>query len=69
MTRGQVGSLCLTCTTFTFATPRRFIPAHSEIVPKRFLKLGSNLGEPFSNAKSIPLGKSVEKSLKGFERG
>jgi len=29
MTRGQVGSLLLTCATLTFATPRRFIPAHS----------------------------------------
>jgi hypothetical protein len=29
MTRGQVGSLRLTCTTLSFATSRRFIPAHS----------------------------------------
>jgi hypothetical protein len=34
MTRGQVGSLRLTCTTLSFATPRRFIPAHSQVVPK-----------------------------------
>jgi hypothetical protein len=33
MTRGQVGSLLLTCATLTFATPRRFIPAHSHVVP------------------------------------
>ena len=29
MTRGQVGSLGLTCTALSSATPRRFIPAHS----------------------------------------
>ncbi len=34
MTRGQVGSLLLTCATLTFATPRRFIPAHSPFVRK-----------------------------------
>jgi hypothetical protein len=34
MTRGQVGSLLLTCATLTFATPRRFIPAHSPVVPQ-----------------------------------
>src|SRR6266566_1320576 len=28
MTRGQVGSLRLACTTLAFATSRRFIPAH-----------------------------------------
>jgi hypothetical protein len=33
MTRGQVGSLRLTCTTFSFATSRRFIPAHSNLGP------------------------------------
>lgn len=32
MTRGQVGSLRLTCTTLSFATSRRFIPAHSKWV-------------------------------------
>src|SRR5258706_4734 len=32
MTRGQVGSLRLTCTTLAFATSRRFIPAHSNCV-------------------------------------
>jgi len=32
MTRGQVGSLRLTCTTLSFATSRRFIPAHSNCV-------------------------------------
>src|ERR1700739_3350549 len=31
MTRGQVGSLRLTCTTLAFATLRRFIPAHSNL--------------------------------------
>jgi hypothetical protein len=36
MTRGQVGSLLLTCATLTFATPRRFIPAHSHFVPTCF---------------------------------
>src|SRR5467141_698431 len=34
MTRGQVGSLRLTCTTLAFATSRRFIPAHSNWGPK-----------------------------------
>ena len=34
MTRGQVGSLGLTCTTLAFATSRRFIPAHSNWRPK-----------------------------------
>ena len=34
MTRGQVGSLRLTCTTLAFATSRRFIPAHSKVGPK-----------------------------------
>jgi len=29
---GQVGSLRHTCTTFAFATSRRFIPAHSNCV-------------------------------------
>src|SRR5215471_6783407 len=29
LTRGQVGSLGLTCTALSSATPRRFIPAHS----------------------------------------
>jgi len=33
MTRGQVGSLGLTCTTLAFATSRRFIPAHSNWGP------------------------------------
>src|SRR2546430_13254503 len=33
MTRGQVGSLRLTCTTLAFATSRRFIPAHSDLGP------------------------------------
>ena|SRR5882724_7542051 len=33
MTRGQVGSLRLTCTTLSFATSRRFIPAHSNFSP------------------------------------
>src|SRR6266446_5498296 len=33
MTRGQVGSLRLTCTTLAFATSRRFIPAHSNLGP------------------------------------
>src|SRR5216683_1677462 len=29
MTRGQDGSLLLSCVTLSFSTPRRFIPAHS----------------------------------------
>jgi hypothetical protein len=29
MTRGQDGSLLLSCMTLSFTTPRRFIPAHS----------------------------------------
>ena len=29
MTRGQDGSLRLSCMTLSFTTPRRFIPAHS----------------------------------------
>src|SRR5882762_5256521 len=33
MTRGQVGSLRLACTTLAFATSRRFIPAHSNFLP------------------------------------
>src|SRR6267378_6323163 len=33
MTRGQDGSLCLSCAPLTFTTPRRFIPAHPT-VPK-----------------------------------
>jgi hypothetical protein len=33
MTRGQVGSLRLTCTTLSFATSRRFIPANSNFGP------------------------------------
>src|SRR6266550_5694169 len=33
MTRGQVGSLRLACTTLAFATSRRFIPAHSNFGP------------------------------------
>jgi len=33
MTRGQDGSLSLACVTFTFTTPRRFIPAHSRFPP------------------------------------
>src|SRR5260370_31161169 len=28
MTRGQDGSLCLSCVTLSFTAPRRFIPAH-----------------------------------------
>src|ERR1700746_2754227 len=32
MTRGQVGSLGLTCTTLSFVTSRRFIPAPSKTV-------------------------------------
>src|SRR6266699_1514185 len=39
MTRGQVGSLDLTCATHSFATPRRFISAHSHFVPT-FFRLG-----------------------------
>ncbi len=35
MTRGQVGSLRLTCTTLSFATSRRFIPALSNRGPKQ----------------------------------
>src|SRR6267143_3599603 len=37
MTRGQVGSLRLTCTTFAFATSRRFISAHSNFVAQMIL--------------------------------
>src|SRR6516162_621182 len=33
MTRGQVGLLGLTCTTLSFATSRRLIPAHSIFGP------------------------------------
>ncbi len=47
MTRGQDGSLCLSCVTLSFTTPRRIIPAHppymrvrirrfSELGPRRF---------------------------------
>src|SRR5207245_7961860 len=40
MTRGQVGSLRLTCTTLAFATSRRFIPAHSNLGPtSRFFQV------------------------------
>ncbi len=48
MTRGQVGSLCLTCTTLAFATSRRFIPAHSNLGPNAD-KLGPKLGTMTQN--------------------
>src|SRR6266849_7815409 len=35
MTRGQDGSLCLSCVTLSFTTPRRIIPAHPPCVRVR----------------------------------
>jgi hypothetical protein len=61
-----VGSLCFLLrrgTSFSLL----FGPYCSEIVPKAFLKLGLNLEVPFANPKSIPLGKCVEKPLKGLK--
>src|SRR6266851_8426166 len=40
MTRGQDGSLLLSCVTLSFTTPRRFIPAHStacQVMNEKFL--------------------------------
>jgi hypothetical protein len=44
MTRGQVGSLRLTCTTLAFAISRRFIPAHSNLVQSVESGTGLSLG-------------------------
>src|SRR6266849_3634509 len=61
-----VGSLCFLLRPGTWYSSL-FGPYCSEIVPKCFLKVGSNLEVPFSNPKSIPPVKRVEKPPKGFE--
>src|SRR6266849_2982187 len=53
MTRGQDGSLLLSCVTLSFTTPRRFIPAHSATLYVDDLVEGSELVERQTGA---PLG-------------
>src|ERR1700722_7254520 len=65
MTRGQVGSLRLTCTTLAFATSRRFIPAHSNCVQnKRFYRLLSGLEASKANCIKCAFGLTLYKTFR-----